>query len=496
MTPDDIPMPDWIRLHLRSFGPDGVLCIDGSGTTLGWNPQAVALLQEPHEADWLLKPITRVIGLKEPGQPAALFSEASEKGSGRLKANLAIEGRLSMEAELTAVRASPPGEPNCFLLYLRPVDQSVDLRRKMMELEVQHRMLLSRAGGLVLVVDLESGTVLHANEGAQEYLRATIGEIRGNPVVDLLQGVDAIASGDGLESLTQRGVREIELTIPSPTGQAWVLDCAANTISWHNKPALQWIGRDVTDRRASAAPAPPPPDLTESQVALLPVGGGARIPVEVVSPLAEELRHPAAQIERVVRHILANPDWPWRETRARLKQIQAQADHLRSGSEDLLYLSLLMSGTLDIRRSETTVGNLLGAVLPSLQRVARTRGSDLQAVQVDEDASLYTDARLVAHGLRRFLERPLSQADTTVTLTVAMAGDCIEFTLIDNAPALETAVLERILDEDAIYDLGAADADGSLPLLLSAHLFRSLGGHLTVQSSQGMGTRVALTLRC
>lgn len=223
VSPDDIPMPDWIRLHLRSYGPDGVLCIDGSGTTLGWNAAALQLLQEEHEQDWLLKPVTRVVGLTAPGEPARLFTEASEHGSARLKTQLEIEGRLSMEAELTAVRASLPGEPTCFLLYLRPVDQSVELRRRMMEIEVQHRMLLNRAGGLVLVVDLGDGSVLHSNEGAQEYLRTSRADIRGRSVVSLLRDVDAIASGGGLDAFTDRSVRELELELPSPSGQAWVL---------------------------------------------------------------------------------------------------------------------------------------------------------------------------------------------------------------------------------------------------------------------------------
>ena len=457
---------------------------------LGWNPALEELLDVDmdNEPEWLLRRLEGVLGQPGSGVTDDLLVGAAQEGFARATAKVSKADGTQIDAELTAVLASEGGQPRSFLVYLRPAPPPVQkkappdkqLTRSFMELQVQHRMLMNRAGGLVLIVDPESGKILHANEGAEEYLRISVAELRGSSVVAAVQSVDGFTSqGDATVFLGGRH-RETELTIPSRSGNAWVVELVSNTVAWHGRPALLWIGRDVSHRRTAPMKTP----------------GGVQLPASVVISLAETLRHPAAQIEVAASHCLASPDRPWHEQRERLEQIQELGDRVRATSEDLLYLTRIADGSLDIRRTETTVGRLLAGVLPRLQRRARRNNSELMVIQVDEEAPLFSDARLLMRVLRGFLERALNTEGSTVTLTVTVAGDCVRFMIIDSSPRGDTSVLDQVLDSDSVARASSGEFPSldHLPLMLSVHLARALGGEVEVQSSPGFGSQVTLTL--
>ncbi len=497
---EDIPIPDWMRSHLRSHGPDGLVCVDGAGTVLGWNDAIVGMLHDGEgEPPWILKPLGSMLGWTDTGPQEALFDAAAESGSAR--AVLAVkpdEDAPGWDAELSAARASDPGEARCFFVYIRHAPEAsaapapapsttgpdMRVRRDMMELQVQNRMLMGRAGGLILVIDPQWGTVLHANEYSEEYLRVPVAKARGQRIVELIEAVEGFASvGDPAIWTGGTDAKEMELTFPAPSGNAWVVHCVCSTISWHGKDALLWIGRDVTDRRSEGTVA---------------VTTGVTLPSSVVTPVAESLRSPAGRIELLARNVVERPDRPWHEHRTDLEEIQMMGDEIRAASEDLLYLTRITDGTLDIRRTETTVGRILAGVLPRVQRIARAHESEILTVQVDEEAPLFTDARLLMRALRGFVGRALLQDGVTVTLTATQDGDCVRFMMIDSAPVNDASILEQVLQPEAIAKASSGEFTlpkiEHLPTMLSVHLFRALGGHVEVQSSPGVGTQVTLTL--
>ena len=118
VRPEDIPIPDWMRHHLRTFGPDALFCVDGSGTVLGWNAGAIAFMQADPEPEWILRPIARLLGWHHLELQQELFSLAEEHGQSRRVVAIKV-GNEPQEAELTTALASEPGEARCFFVYLR-----------------------------------------------------------------------------------------------------------------------------------------------------------------------------------------------------------------------------------------------------------------------------------------------------------------------------------------------------------------------------------------
>lgn len=469
-----------MRAHLDSYGPDGLVCVDGSGTVLGWNEGLPRLLACDAQR-WTLRAVSELFGWDTAELRESLIGGATEKGTVRISAPITREGR-TFPAELTCTQVAPPGQPRCFFIYVRDDTERARTGRDRMELELQNRLLMTRAGGLILVIDPEGGQIMHANAQAEEYLRVPISRLRGRTVEEVMEENEAFVSEDGLSAFRSGSRKEIELTIPSAAGTPWVLLMNCTKISWHGREALQWVGRDVTDRRASASAA----------------SDGLSLPLSAVTPTAEALRHPAAQIELLTRHCLERPDRPWHEMRSRLEQIQALGDQIRSAAENLLYMARVADGSLDIRRTETNVGMVLGAVLPRLHARARTQNTEIHTVHVEEDAPLFVDARLLMHALRQFMLRAVDAGGATVTLTATQEGDCVRFVIIDVGSTMAEQAVARVLSEDALAVLSHGDDAElhDLPLMLAAHLFRILGGHIELQSSPGMGTRATLTLLC
>ncbi len=178
VRPEDISIPDWMRNHLRSHGPDGVVCVDGAGTVLGWNDGLISTLSGDEDPHWILKPLGSLVGWSDLGPQNELFDRAQETGSARATASIRTsETAREWSAELTAVRAAEPGDARCLFVYIRPAPEAaqapapapaaapapdpgmtqpeIKLSRGMMDLQVQNRMLMGRAGGLILVVDPE-----------------------------------------------------------------------------------------------------------------------------------------------------------------------------------------------------------------------------------------------------------------------------------------------------------------------------------------------------
>ncbi len=212
-TQHDIPLPDWMRSHLDSYGPDGLVCVDGSGTVLGWNEGLPRVLScEPDR--WVLRGVADLFGWETGEHRDALIAGATESGTVRLTAAINRDGR-TFPAELTCTQVAPEGQPRCFFIYVRNDAERARSGRDRMELELQNRLLMTRAGGLILVVDPAKGAILHANAQAEEYLRSPVSRLRGRPIEEVMEEAEAFVSEEGLTIFRHSTRNEVELTIPS-----------------------------------------------------------------------------------------------------------------------------------------------------------------------------------------------------------------------------------------------------------------------------------------
>ncbi len=65
-----------------------------------------------------------------------------------------------------------------------------------------------------------------------------VSKARGQRMADLIEAVEGFTANADAEIWNGRDAKEVELTFPAPSGNAWVVACVCSTISWHGKDVL------------------------------------------------------------------------------------------------------------------------------------------------------------------------------------------------------------------------------------------------------------------
>ncbi|HVE79669.1 MAG TPA: ATP-binding protein, partial [Gemmatimonadaceae bacterium] len=173
-------------------------------------------------------------------------------------------------------------------------------------------------------------------------------------------------------------------------------------------------------------------------------------------------------------------------------RIARSARHLRELVDDLLDISRLEAGKVQLAVEEVALAGLLRDTLTSLEPQARAKGLALE-LRAAEVPRLRTDAKRVrqivlnlASNAVKFTER----GSVTIGLEPHDGGVAVHVT--DTGVGIAGADLERIFDE--FVQVGTAHGGTGLGLAISRRLARLLGGDLEVRSAPAEGSRFTLTL--
>ncbi len=176
------------------------------------------------------------------------------------------------------------------------------------------------------------------------------------------------------------------------------------------------------------------------------------------------------------------------ETRARfLDQVRQQTERLRKLSTDLLDLSRLDSGSVELRLEETEVDELArtvaGEFLPAL-------GDDAPRLRTEmggEPVSALCDPDRVAQIMRILIDNALTHtaAGTDVLVTASQEGELVRLSVTDSGRGIARSELGRVFEP--FYTSDGTRGSG-LGLTIARDLAERLGGELTVESRPGRTT--------
>ena len=165
---------------------------------------------------------------------------------------------------------------------------------------------------------------------------------------------------------------------------------------------------------------------------------------------------------------------------------------------DILDLSKIEAGKLEVRPEEIALPRLRDELLDVFRPVARDKGIELAAaVEADVPATLVTDSTRLQQVLRNLLSNALKFTERGgVQLRVRRAGDRIAFDVTDTGIGIPP-------EQHEIIFAAFRQADGTtnrkyggtgLGLSISRDLARLLGGQLTLESAPGRGSTFTLVL--
>jgi len=342
----------------------------------------------------------------------------------------------------------------------------------------------------LVVVDRE-GTIEKANRAAERLLGYGAGELLGKPFADVCEfgddverGASALNSAVSLEVFYRtRDGRRVPVAFSSalmqdPGGQVQGMVCAA---------------QDITERRRAEAELRQARDVAErasqtKSTFLANMSHELRTPLNAILGYGEMVEEELADLgeERLV---------------ADVQKIQAAGKHLLGLINDVLDLSKIEAGKMELFLERADVRKLVDEVVTTVLPLIDSKANRLEVRCAPDVGSIHADVMKVRQGLFNLLSNASKFTERgAVTLEVrreAVAdGDRLVFAVTDTGIGMTPEQLARLFQPFAQADASTTRKYGGtgLGLAITRRFAQMMGGDVSVQSTYGKGTTFTLTL--
>jgi signal transduction histidine kinase/CheY-like chemotaxis protein/HAMP domain-containing protein len=222
---------------------------------------------------------------------------------------------------------------------------------------------------------------------------------------------------------------------------------------------------------------------------------------EFLANMSHELRTPLNSLLILSKLLLENESGNLTDKQLEFaRTIRAAGSDLLELINDILDLSKIEAGKMDLLPAELRVSDISAYVRSTFEPVAADKGLALDVV-LDKDVPrlIVTDQQRLQQILRNLLSNAFKfTAQGGVTLRVARAGDdAITFAVTDTGIGIAEDKLAVIFEAFQQADGTTSRTYGGtgLGLSISRELALALGGELSVSSGLGAGSSFTLTLR-
>jgi len=213
---------------------------------------------------------------------------------------------------------------------------------------------------------------------------------------------------------------------------------------------------------------------------------------EFVANASHELRTPVAAILSAVETLQGaaanDPD----AAKSFMSMIERNANRLRSLVDDLLALSLIESGRLEVDLKPIALRAAVEGVLKSLTPQARSKNTRF-VCRVPTNLTVLASEAGIEHVFGNIVDNAIKYCPERATITIAARATdgTISVTVTDTGPGIEPAHRERIFERFYRVDTGRSRAVGGTGLGLSIvkHWVEAMGGTVGVEPAPKGGTR-------
>ncbi|HLM67993.1 MAG TPA: HAMP domain-containing sensor histidine kinase, partial [Longimicrobium sp.] len=178
-----------------------------------------------------------------------------------------------------------------------------------------------------------------------------------------------------------------------------------------------------------------------------------------------------------------------------LERAQRAARHLLDLVNDVLDLSKLEAGKVEVEAEQCSIPELVRDLFATVRPLAEEKGSDLRMVDDGTARPLVTDPRRVRQILLNLLSNAINFGRSRpVEVRVAgAAGGGVAVEVVDEGEGIAAEHLERVFEEFVQLPNSIRGGTG-LGLPISRGLAELLGGRLEAESRPGQGSTFRLVL--
>lgn len=184
------------------------------------------------------------------------------------------------------------------------------------------------------------------------------------------------------------------------------------------------------------------------------------------------------------------------EQQRQMEMINSSGKHLLLLINDVLDLSKVEAGRMDVEMGRFDLAAEVLEVLETVRPQADARALDLLATGADHPLRIVSDARMVRQILLNLLSNAIKFTERgSVNVGVAERDGSIEIAVADTGPGIAADDQKRIFDAFTQVRVHDHRPDGTgLGLAVSASLATLIGGELTVLSQPGEGSTFTLVI--
>jgi signal transduction histidine kinase len=217
---------------------------------------------------------------------------------------------------------------------------------------------------------------------------------------------------------------------------------------------------------------------------------------DVVATVAHELRTPLTSLRMAVHLCAEEAAGPISEKQADLLfAAREDCERLQRIVDDLLDLSRVEAGRMELQRGPVSAGALLGDAVAQAHAVADAGHVQLEAQSPPPDALVLADAARIQLVLANLVSNAIRHTPSGGRVAVAarQGRDAVTFEVRDTGEGIPAQHLDRIFER--FYRVpGARSGATGLGLYLSREIVRAHGGEMGVESVPGQGSRFWFTL--
>jgi PAS domain S-box-containing protein len=396
------------------------------------------------------------------------------------------------------------GELRGFSKVTRDVTEQKRAKQMLQESEERHRKLFDNNPHPTWVYDRETLRFLAVNAAAvrkygyssREFSAMTIGDIR--PPEDIPALLESVAH------VQERTEKVGNWRHRRKDGSIIDVEITSYSLNFSGRPAEVIVAVDVTQRKRDEAEKRKFTDRLaaanqELELRNREVERATKMKSKFLASMSHELRTP-------LNAIVGFSDLLAEGTPGQLNDKQKRfVDHIKQGSahllqliNDILDLSKIEAGQLELRCEEFRVSDALPEVLSTIRPLAMAKNIEVQQI-LRSEASVHADRVRFKQILYNLLSNAVkfTPKGGKVSIEYSEAGHEVSLSVTDTGIGIRPQDQQLIFEEFRQVEGSSSEAaqqGTGLGLAITRRLVEQQGGKISVQSEPGKGSRFTFTL--
>ncbi len=355
--------------------------------------------------------------------------------------------------------------------------------------ELKYRRLFEAAQDGILILTADTGQITEANPFIEQILGRPRAELLGQHLWDIGLLTDMAENEAKFVELREQGyVRYDHLPLETADGRQTQVEFVSNVYDVGGRQVIQCNIRDISDRVTLERKT----EEQSRQLAELD-----RRKDEFLAMLSHELRSPLAPIVNAAYLLRLQSNETSIQRHAR-EVIERQSAHLTQLVDDLLEVSRITTGRIQLRKERIALGSLVeravGSVLPEIERRRHELSVSVPPEPIWVDADSVRLEQVVVNLITNAAK--YTEDGGHIWLTVNREQDTAIIRLRDTGIGIAPDVLPNVFDLFAQAERSLARSEGGLGigLALVKRLTELHGGSVDVYSALGRGSELLVRL--